>query len=161
MDPLAPRTAPLGASDGAGGPWAGGTDPVRRRTRDRRGRGARGPGVLRTPSAPPQRTARHRFDELVLDVVRAVEERWHDELGLVEYAVEDTPLVPDDWDDTVPLASLVRGSGGTPTRLVLFRRPIEHRCQGREELRALVLTVLVEQVAELLGRDPDEVDPRL
>jgi predicted Zn-dependent protease with MMP-like domain len=127
----------------------------------------RGPGVLRTerpgggPALPPARTARSRFDDEVLDAVRAVERRWHDDLGLVEYAVEDTPLVPDDWDDTVPLSSLVRGSGTTPTRVVLFRRPIEHRCQGREELRALVLTVVVEQVAELLGRSPDDVDPRL
>lgn len=148
MDPVVPPPNP------------GATAP-RRRTRDRRGRGMRGPGVLRSgPTAPVRRTARHRFDELVLDVVTAVEQRWHDELGLVEYAVEDTPLVPDDWDDTVPLASLVRGSGAEPTRLVLFRRPIEHRCQSREELRALVLTVVVEQVAELLGRSPDEVDPR-
>jgi hypothetical protein len=49
----------------------------------------------------------------------------------VEFAVEETPLVPDDWDAaTVPLASLVRGSGGTPTRLVLFRRPSR---EGRAE----------------------------
>ena len=70
-------------------------------------------------------------------------------------------MVPDDWDaDTVPLASLVRGSGGDPTRLVLFRRPIEHRCETRTELEALLLTVVVEQVAELLGIDADEVHPR-
>ena len=61
---------------------------------------------------------------------------------------------------TVPLASLVRGTGGRPTRLVLFRRPIEHRCETRAELEAMVLMVLVEQVAELLGIDAEDVDPR-
>jgi hypothetical protein len=43
---------------------------------------------------------------------------------------------------------------------VLFRRPIELRCDDRAELAALVLTVLVEQVSELLGRSPEEIDPR-
>lgn len=122
----------------------------------------RGPGVMpRQLGTPALRTQRERFDAVVLDAVTAVEARWHARLGLVEYAVEDTPLVPDDWDDTeVPLATLVRGSGTTPSRLVLFRRPIEHRCDDREELRALVLTVVVEQVAALLGMDPEDVDPR-
>jgi hypothetical protein len=104
---------------------------------------------------------RELFDALVLDVVQDLEERWHAELGLVEFAVEETPMVPDDWAaDTVPLATLVRGSGTTPTRLVLFRRPIELRAETRADLSALVLTVLVEQVSELLGRPPEEIDPR-
>ena len=60
----------------------------------------------------------------------------------------------------MPLASLVRGHGTTPTRLVLFRRPIEHRCETRADLEAMVLTVVVEQVAELLGIDAEDVDPR-
>ena len=104
---------------------------------------------------------REVFDDVVIGAVALVEEKWHHLLGLVDYAVEDTPLVPDDWDDqTVPLASLVRGQGGDPDRLVIFRRPIEHRSSNRRELRALVLTVVVEQVAELLGLPTDEVDPR-
>lgn len=116
---------------------------------------------MRGPAAPRQPTRRERFDELALGIVTEVDRRWQDRLGLVEYAVEDTPLVPDDWTvGSVPLSSLVRGSGTTPTRLVLFRRPIEHRCANREELEALVLTVVVEQVAELLGMDAEDVDPR-
>lgn len=118
-------------------------------------------------TAPGQRTVRPRpdrraqFDKLVLGIVTDVDGRWHERLGLVEYAVEDTPLIPDDWDDdTVPLSSLIRGTGGRPTRLVLFRRPIEQRGASREELEALVLTVVVEQVAELLGMDAEDVDPR-
>lgn len=106
------------------------------------------------------RSARQDFDATVLGVVHRLESRWHNELGLIEFAVEETPMLPDDWDaPTVPLASLVRGSGGTPTRLVLFRKPIELRCESRSELSALVLTVLVEQVSELLGRAPEEIDP--
>jgi hypothetical protein len=106
-------------------------------------------------------TRREAFDRLVLEVVQELEERWHEELGLVEFAVEETPLVPDDWAaPTVPLATVVRGSGATPTRLVVFRRPIELRAETVADLSALVLTVLVEQVSELLGRPPEEIDPR-
>lgn len=140
-----------------------GSPPARRRrTRDRRGRGMRGPAVVpRVPGQPELRTARERFDDLALGIVTEVDARWQDRLGLVEYAVEDTPQVPDDWAaPTVPLSSLVRGSGGEPTRLVLFRRPIEHRCETRSDLEAMILTVVVEQVAELLGIDAEEVDPR-
>ncbi|WP_183097977.1 metallopeptidase family protein [Nocardioides pelophilus] len=140
------------------------TGPVRRSGRDRRGRGLRGPAALGHVSAgrPPRPwTRREAFDRLVLDIVTAVDERWSDRLGLVEYAVEDTPQLPDDWESgTVPLSSLVRGSGATPTRLVLFRRPLEHRATDRADLEAIVLTVVVEQVAELLGLSPSEVDPR-
>jgi len=122
----------------------------------------RGPAVVpRDPGRPELRTARERFDDLALSIVTEIDERWQDRLGLVEYAVEDAPQIPDDWDPgTVPLSSLVRGTGGEPTRLVLFRRPIEHRCETRTDLEAMVLTVVVEQVAELLGIDAEQVDPR-
>lgn len=122
----------------------------------------RGPGVLpRVPGTPEHRTGAERFDSLVLDVVSGIDEQWSDRLGLVEYAVEDAPQIPDDWySGTVPLSSLVRGARGAPSRLVLFRRPIEHRAATRSDLEALVLTVVVEQVAELLGVEPEVVDPR-
>ena len=135
---------------------------ARRRIRDRHGRGLRGPEILPRALGTPERpTARERFDELVLGVVEDIEARWSAHLGLVEYAVEDAPQIPDDWaPDNVPLSSLIRGQGGQPTRIVVFRRPIEHRCETRRELEALVLTVVVEQVAELLGIPAEEVDPR-
>ena len=119
------------------------------------------PGPLSPAGVPAARSPKAAFDMIVLAMVQDLEARWHAELGLVEFAVEEAPLVPDDWDaDTVPLASLVRGSGGAPTRLVLFRRPIELRSETRGDLSAMVLTVLVEQVSELLGRTPEEIDPR-
>lgn len=115
-------------------------------------------GVAGHPSRP---TSRQRFDDLALRLVSEIDERWQDRLGLLEYAVEDAPQIPDDWHpDTVPLSSLIRGTGTQATRLVLFRRPIEHRCESRDDLEALLLTVVVEQVAELLGLPAEDVDPR-
>ena len=135
-----------------------------RRSRDRHGRGARGPAVLPSPlsAKPPRpRSRRDTFDRLVLGIVTEIDSRWSSSLGMVEYAVEDTPQLPDDWDsDQVPLSSLLRGEGSQPSRLVLFRRPIEHRCRDRADLEAMVLTLIVEQVAELLGIPASEVDPR-
>ena len=137
----------------------------RARRRDRRGRGMRGPALLPSPLAPAgvpaARSPKAAFDAIVVALIEELESRWAAELGLVEFAVEEAPMVPDDWEaDTVPLASLVRGTGGAPSRLVLFRRPIELRAATRSDLSAMVLTVLVEQVSELIGRPPEEVDPR-
>ncbi len=122
----------------------------------------RGPAILpAVPGTPELPTARERFDRLALEIVTQVDDRWSSRLGLVEYAVEDAPVLPDDWgDETVPLSSLVHGRSGAPTRLVLFRRPIEHRCLTRFDLEAMVLAIVVEQVAELLGLPPEDVDPR-
>ncbi len=129
--------------------------------RPSRSRSARPRGGAAVPGTPARPTDGQRFDQLVLDIVADIEERWADRLGLLEYAVEDAPGIPDDWHpETVPLSSLVRGTRGRPTRLVVFRRPIEHRAESRSELEALVLTVVVEQVAELLGVDAELVDPR-
>lgn len=114
----------------------------------------------RRPGVPELPTDRERFDAIVLAVAHSVERRCAHRLGLIEYAVEEAPLVPDDWGvDQVPLASLVRGSGTTATRLVLFRRPIQHRAISREECEELVRVVITEQLADLLGVSAEEIDP--
>jgi predicted Zn-dependent protease with MMP-like domain len=116
-------------------------------------------GPLTPKGTPPRPGRRERFDSIVLDVVRSLENRWADELAQVELAVEEAPVVAADWrGDTVPLASVVRHGAGV--RLVVFRRPIELRAATESDLAALVLTVVVEQVSELLGRPPHEIDPR-
>ena len=104
------------------------------------------------------RTARERFDSLALGVLSDLDRRWQHRLGLVEYAVEDIPELPQDWaQTTVPLAALVRSASST--RLVLFRRPIERRCATRADLEAMLLTVAAEQFAELLGIPAEDVHP--
>lgn len=140
--------------------------PLRRSARrDRHGRGQRGATVLPGPLSPagtsyPASAAR-RFDELVLSLVRPLQERWADGLRGVEFGVEETPLLPADWEPVdLPLATVVPATPATPARIVLFRRPIEQRTSGRAEMSAMVLAVLVEQVAELLDREPWEIDPR-
>jgi Zincin-like metallopeptidase len=135
------------------------------RARERRGRGVRGPSALPGPLTPRgvgyPGTASERFDALVLSLVADLGRRWGTRWGSLEFAVEETPLMPEGWDGTeVPLATLVRGSDGQPSRIVVFRQPIVLRAPTRPETTALLLAVLVEQVADLLGLEPEEVDPR-
>jgi predicted Zn-dependent protease with MMP-like domain len=118
-----------------------------------------GPGAP-AGRVPAHRTGRERFDQVAVDVMSDVESRWADELAPVELAVEDIPVLPQTWvAPRVPLASLVPATASTPPRLVLFRRPIEHRADTRADLEALVLTVVVEQLADFLGVPAEDVHP--
>ncbi|MGY1721909.1 metallopeptidase family protein [Blastococcus sp. SYSU DS0533] len=124
---------------------------------------------------PLSRSRAEQFDDLVLDAVEDLERRWERELAGVEFAVEDVPWVehtdPDEalldsdvLDDAgVPLARLLparREQGEeVPPRIVVYRRPLELRAHDREDLADLVRDVVVDQVATLLGRDPEEIDP--
>lgn len=131
----------------------------RARTRDRHGRGLRGPLVPR--EVPAWRSRRDRFDDLVLDAVERLEQRWARQLEGVEFAVEDIPPSdPAPWeDDEVPLGRFFPAQGDLPPRVVVYRRPVESRAPGGPEVGALVHEVVVEQVAHLLGLTPDQVDP--
>lgn len=124
--------------------------------RDYHGRGMRGPALA---AVPARRTRAQSFDELALEITAAIAEPWTDRIGEVELAVEEVPVLPEHWSGTVPLTTWVPGRGRTPSRLVLFRRPIEHRAESRIELEALLLIVVVEQLAEVLGIPAEDIDP--
>ncbi|KGM13087.1 hypothetical protein N869_16345 [Cellulomonas bogoriensis 69B4 = DSM 16987] len=130
------------------------------RRRDRRGRGLRGP--LLPPSLPGHRTRAARFDELVLEAVGRLERRWGPQIVGTEFAVEDVPpSEPAPWETGgVPLGRCFPGDVGQPARVVVYRRPVETRAVDEADLTDLVRDVVVEQVAHLLGRSPDDVDPR-
>jgi len=100
------------------------------------------------------------FDDLVLAGVERLTARWPNDLAAVEFGVEDVPpAVSPDGTSAVALAAVVVGPGVGPTRVVVFRRPIEARAGSPAELADLVYDVLVEQVADVLGRPPEDVDP--
>jgi len=144
-----------------------GRRPARIRRRDSRGRGLR--GTLTPQDVPLYRSRAQRFDDLVLEAVAQLEPRWEAELSGVEFAVEEIPAadLPDDEPDPVPLARLDPGSPGAgdpqhparPARIVLYRRPLMARADDEDDLGELVLDVIVEEFARLLGVDPQAVDP--
>jgi predicted Zn-dependent protease with MMP-like domain len=132
------------------------------RHRDRHGRGLRGPLV--PEGVPLARTGAERFDELVLDAVEHLDDRWGAQLADVEFAVEDVPPLPtrpaaEGSARAIPLARLLPTTARRAARIVVYRRPIEARAADRDELADLVHDVVVEQVAELLGLEPETVDP--
>ena len=129
------------------------------RRRDRRGRGPRGP--LLPAGLPAYRTRAERFDHLVLQAVARLEKRWAQQLDGTEFAVEDVPPSnPAPWEHGgVPLGRYFPADVGLPARIVIYRRPVETRALDAGDLEDLVRDVVVEQVAHLLARSPDEVDP--
>lgn len=142
------------------------------RRRDRHGRGLRGP--LAPAGSPLYRSRSERFDDLVLAAVAQLEPRWEAELSGVEFAVEEVPstdLPPDGLPagelDAVPLARLDPAWShiadpnlpARPARIVLYRRPLLARADGEDELSDLVLDVVIEEFAKMLGIDPQIVDP--
>jgi predicted Zn-dependent protease with MMP-like domain len=140
---------------------------ARIRRRDRHGRGVR--GTLVPQDLPLHRSRAERFDDLVVQAVSQLEPRWEAELAGIEFAVEEIPAAdgPADGPEPVPLARLDPGSPAAagaakparPARIVLYRRPLMARADGEEELSELVLDVVVEEFARLLGVDPETVDP--
>jgi len=142
--------------------------PARRRTRrrDRRGRG------LRTPLAPREvplaRSRAARFDDLVLDAIEDLEQHLADELRDIEFAIEDVPpsgrveFDPETVADRgVALGRLYRSGLGSISKpvIVVYRRPLEARTVDPLDRADLVFAVVSELVAELLGKDIDEIDP--
>lgn len=135
-----------------------GPEAAPRRSRDRRARGMRGPAFGRP--VPAARSRRERFDDLALSALDEVRAHRPEELGDVELAVEDCPVLPRTWvAPRVPLATMVGGAASSAPRLVLFRRPLEHRAEGMRDLEPLVLRVVVEQLADYLGVHAEDLHP--
>ena len=128
---------------------------------------------------PLARTATQSFDESLLDVIDHLEAHGLREVDDVEFAVEEVPDLPGPSgqpgagsfdsglfgsevleDGGVPLARTEpAGPGSRRPTVVLFRRPITARAADDEDLADLLHEVIVDRVAHLLGRDPDELDP--
>jgi len=88
--------------------------PRRRKTRDRRGRGIRGP--LAPAELPLSLTRAEKFDDLVLDAVERLEQRWP-QLAAVEFAVRVAAVRcetagPRAWLDDPRLAQLAAAAPG-------------------------------------------------
>lgn len=110
---------------------------------------------------PAWRSRAQRFDDHVLDAVESLPTRFTDQVARIEFAVEDVP--PDDpapWEERqVPLSRMFPADRELPPRIVLYRRPVEARSTPDDELADVVQSVVIEQVAEVLGVPPEELDP--
>jgi predicted Zn-dependent protease with MMP-like domain len=133
-------------------------------------------GPLLPPTVPGWRSRAERFDMAVLEAYEPIERRWRQRVSELDVAVDEIPRIaakdPDNiqWppevvaDGPIPLARLipagvdVRGNA-TRARIVLFRKPIEHRANDSIELGELLQEILVAQVATYLDVEPFRIDP--
>jgi predicted Zn-dependent protease with MMP-like domain len=123
--------------------------------RDRRGRGLR--GALAPQSVPVSRSRAEVFEALVAEAVMRLQRRLPDQLRAVDFAVQDVP--PHEDGAGVPLGASFAADGDRAARVVVYRRPVDTRAASERVRALLVNDVVVEQVAELLGIDPEAVDP--
>lgn len=96
-------------------------------------------------------------------MVERLERRLGQDLDGVEFAVEDVPpSAPAPWEQgAVPLGRYfpADGAAGLRHRIVVYRRPLAGRADGPDDLGALVRDVLVEQIAHMLNKAPEDIDP--
>ncbi|GAB3701035.1 metallopeptidase family protein [Mariniluteicoccus flavus] len=135
------------------------------RRRDRHDRGMRGPLAL--PNAFGRAAPRSRrepadayFHRVVAEATARVQRACPRALEGVVVGVEEVPHLRVDWvGDQVPLAAAVERTEDAPARVVVYRRPLEHRASSRRGLAVLAHRIVVEQLSALTGIDPDELDP--
>jgi hypothetical protein len=124
--------------------------------RDRHGRGLRGP--LAPASLPVVVPRSERFGDLVVAAVDRLEPRWGERLSAVDVEIREVPVITRGVTE-VPLAGYHRPRAGRPASLVVYRRPVELRAPEYADRVDLVRDLVAEQLAELLGTTPGELDP--
>lgn len=133
--------------------------------RDRHSRGLRGPLAQPNDHGPTARVRRTRsreavFTEAVAASAARISRHCPDALSGVDLGVEEVPHLTTDWSgNQVPLAAAVEASEDHPARVVVYRRPLEHRAATQRGLRILVHRTIVEQLAALTGLLPETLDP--
>ncbi len=133
--------------------------------RDRHQRGIRGP--LAQPGTPASRAlSRHHptahgefFVQCLTEALARISDACPEALSGVDVGLEEVPDTTGQWSDRVPLAAAQEATPDSLARIVVYRRPIEHRATSRTQLRRLVFRTLVEQVSALTGITVDRLDP--
>lgn len=127
------------------------------RSRDRHGRGIRGPLALphafSSSPVPLHRPSRSEFfTTCVTDAMTAVATVDPHAFDDILVGVEDVPQWSPTWSaDRVPMSAALEGAGSVKAQVVLYERPLEHRVATRSQLRRLVYRTIVEQLNALTG----------
>ena len=133
------------------------------RSRDRHGRGIRGPLVVPSPWSPrPRRIGRlsrtDYFNQCVTDSITAIAEFNPRALEGVLVGVEEVPgFRTPGIGDRVPMSAALEGDGPRPAQIVIYERPLEHRASDRAQLARLVHRTIVEQLSALTGLPMEDI----
>lgn len=99
------------------------------------------------------------FIQCVTTTLSDIERARPEALAGIDIGLEDVPDPSTLWTSRVPLAVAQDATEHSPARIVVYRRPIEHRALNRRELRELVFSTIVEQVSAVTGISVDDLDP--
>ncbi len=131
-------------------------DAPRRVRRDRHERGMRGPMLPHV--APAHMNSDQAFAQELREAVEDLDARFGAELENVTFGFEEIPQLRDlmRHQRFVPLG---RAEQGNPSQVVVYQRPIEMRVNDNRQLGRIVRDVLAENVAQIFGVNPSDVDP--
>lgn len=136
--------------------------PFNRRRRNRHGRGLR--GALMHADLPGARTRLERFEDLVTESIERLGELWGEAVIGIDFRIENIPgrktlAQAAATGSRVPLGKALAATPRRGARATIFRRPVEELSPSPVELPDVIHDAVVELVAELLAKDPEEVDP--
>lgn len=160
MSPGSSARIRLDAGSGVGGPDSALPRPFRSRRRNRHGRGLR--GELLPAHLAGSRTRAERFDDWVMESAERLERLWGEDIQTYQFIVQE---IPDGLEElvrrggSIPLASSSPGLGPKPPVITIYRRPVESTARGLVPVNELIHDVVVEQLASLMGMDPETIDP--
>jgi hypothetical protein len=140
------------------------------KSRERHARGVRGPLALPNPYTRRKAPLRNEptrpefFSLCVQNAVQRVISTCPDALTGVDVGIDEVPTASAMWEGllmhgAVPMAAAVDAQPGKRARVVIYRRPLEHRSLNRYDLNELVHHTLVEQLSVLTGRSVEDLDP--
>ena len=137
-----------------------GARSFRQRRRNRHGRGLR--GDLIPPHLAGARTRSERFDEWVLESAQRLERLWGERIQGYQFVVAEIPpgleeLARD--GGPIPLGAGTGPEPGRPAVITIYRHAVETAARGLVPVSELLHDVVVEQLAALMGMDPETVDP--
>lgn len=160
MSPGSSHRIRLDGGSGAGAPDPAAARPFLKRRRNRHGRGLR--GELLPAHLAGSRTRAERFDDWVMESAQRLERLWGEDIQSYQFVVQE---IPDGLEDlvrqrgSIPLAAAVPGNGPKPPVITIYRRPVESTARGLVPVSELIHDVVVEQLASLMGMEPEAIDP--
>ncbi|MCQ1957218.1 metallopeptidase family protein [Arthrobacter sp. zg-Y826] len=132
----------------------------RQRRRNRHGRGLRGDVI--PPHLAGARTRAERFDEWVLESAQRLERLWGERIQSYQFVVEEIPPGLEELARSggpIPLGAGTASAPNRPPVITIYRHAVETAARSLVPISELVHDVIVEQLAILMGMDPETVDP--
>ncbi|KAD3515210.1 metallopeptidase family protein [Arthrobacter yangruifuii] len=132
----------------------------RQRRRNRHGRGLRGDVI--PPHLAGARTRAERFDEWVLESAQRLERLWGERIQAYQFVVEEIPPGLEELARSggpIPLGAGTPPAPNRPAVITVYRHAVETAAGSLLPVSELVHEVIVEQLAALMGMDPETVDP--